>query len=830
MAVSPDSESMPPHESPSEGYLVGAAGEEMVGSEMPGCAAKAGIQQKQLLKEMRAQNFDVIRFATYRTACKLRFIQKRTNLHQVDIWNMIEAFRENGLNSVEAQHDLGIGRLESLLSTVFVQLNKRLPPAQHVNVDECVGLTLSWLLNTYDKESMGHVRTFAVKVALSHMCAGKLIDKLRYIFTQISDSSGHMIWSKFDEYLRELLALPTAIFEGPSFGYTESASRSCFDVNSQVNVNDFLHVLMAVPGPQYLMWLPTLTRMAQVETVMHPVQCEGCHRASFTGFRYKCQNCFKYNLCQDCFWRGRTSGNHNPDHQMKEYTHYRSSSKQLGHSIRKSFQCTPQRSNHKLPHFPEAPEKTIDLTFIVPPTPVSIHNGFGDRSMSQSADLASLDSGSNTRSPGKLSSSVDSCRIDDEHRLIARYAARLAADSHNASRSTTELHYNLDSNRAQRDLVVQLEAKNREIMHEIHRLRLEQEAFATELGNSSSSSSYNPTLLAELRLLRQRKEELETRMSALQESRKDLMVQLENLMKLLKNQPTSPRSTPNSSPRSRSGLSPTFAAAAPPSQRSSAAVIPSLASSPGGGSGAGAAGASASTPGTPLETSLTGVGGDVRQAFQGASLLAAHTRSLRNDLLVAADSVTNAMSSLVKELNSENSGSEDDEDQLNRKLSGKFFNLRLEEDVMVRSSGTDDIESWRDDLQWRLKQESDFLAQLRARRQRSANSSQTTSDNEQEGCTAMDDAESYVRTDDESVLATDDAESYVRTDEEQSVSFKTDEEAELYDGNPKEMTSSRYTTDEESYLQTDEESFIRTDEEEGGNTDWEESTQRWVNR
>ena len=49
----------------------------------------------------------------------------------------------------------------------------------------------------------------------------------------------------------------------------------------------------------------------------------------------------------------------------------------------------------------------------------------------------------------------------------------------------------------------------------------------------------------------------------------------------------------------------------------------------------------------------------------------------------------------------------------------------------------------------------------------------------------MDDAESYIRTDDESLLATDDAESYVRTDEEQSISFKTDEEAELYDGHPK---------------------------------------------
>lgn len=59
-----------------------------------------------------------------------------------------------------------------------------------------------------------------------------------------------------------------------------------------------------------------------ISAVVHPVQCEGCHRASFTGFRYKCQQCFKYNLCQDCFWRGRTSGIHNPDHQMKEYTNF----------------------------------------------------------------------------------------------------------------------------------------------------------------------------------------------------------------------------------------------------------------------------------------------------------------------------------------------------------------------------------------------------------------------------------------------------------------------------------------------------------------------------
>lgn len=66
-------------------------------------------------------------------------------------------------------------------------------------------------------------------------------------------------------------------------------------------------------------------------------------------------------------------------------------------------------------------------------------------------------------------------------------------------------------------------------MREIQRLRMEQEANAKNM-----EVQYDPTLLAELRLLRQRKDELEARMQSLQESRKELMVQLEGLMKLLK--------------------------------------------------------------------------------------------------------------------------------------------------------------------------------------------------------------------------------------------------------------------------------------------------------
>jgi len=58
------------------------------------------------------------------------------------------------------------------------------------------------------------------------------------IFTQLVDSSGHMIWSRFEDYLHEVLALPTAVFEKPSFGYNDTAARSCFDMVSEYDDDD----------------------------------------------------------------------------------------------------------------------------------------------------------------------------------------------------------------------------------------------------------------------------------------------------------------------------------------------------------------------------------------------------------------------------------------------------------------------------------------------------------------------------------------------------------------------------------------------------------------
>uniref|UniRef100_A0A4W6CI84 Dystrobrevin n=1 Tax=Lates calcarifer TaxID=8187 RepID=A0A4W6CI84_LATCA len=580
--------------------------------------------RRQLFVEMRAQDLDSIRLSTYRTACKLRFVQKKCNLHLVDIWNVIEAFRENGLNTMDLNAELSVARLEMVLSTIFYQLNKRMPTTHQINVEQSISLLLNFLLAAYDPEGHGKMTVFVVKMALATICGGKILDKLRYIFSLISDSAGIMVYSQFDQFLREVLKLPMAVFEGPSFGYTEQAARTCFAQQKKVSLNTFLDTLMSDPPPQCLVWLPLMHRLANVENVFHPVECSYCHTESMMGFRYRCQQCHNYQLCQDCFWRGHASGSHSNQHQMKEYTSWKSPAKKLSHALSKSLSCASSREPLH-PMFLETPEKPLNLAHIVPPRPF----------------------------------------------------AMLPEGLAQQQRVPTDLPCSLDANKQQRQLIAELESKNREILQEIQRLRLQHEEASQP---PPDKGQHNPTLLAELRLLRQRKDELEQRMSTLQESRRELMVQLEQLMMLLKTQgPGSPRSSPS---------------------HTISRPIPTPIHSDSAGT----------TPTHTPQDSLMGVGGDVQEAFaQGPR------RNLRNDLLIAADSITNTMSSLVKELNSEG-GSETEStvdsdfgrgDLLATTSSDPFFTYkpRYLSDTMVDMSLIIKEESFENDLEQQLEDE-----------------------------------------------------------------------------------------------------------------------------
>ncbi|XP_066575726.1 dystrobrevin alpha isoform X8 [Amia ocellicauda] len=717
-----------------------------------GRRANTMAERRQLFAEMRAQDLDRIRLSTYRTACKLRFVQKKCNLHLVDIWNVIEAFRENGLNTMDPNTEFTVARLEAILSTIFYQLNKRMPTTHQINVEQSISLLLNFLLAAYDPEGHGKISVFVVKMALATICGGKILDKLRYIFSQISDTSGIMIYSKFDLFLREVLKLPTTVFEGPSFGYTEQAARSCFAQQKKVTLNTFLDTLMSDPPPQCLVWLPLMHRLANVENVFHPVECSYCHSESMMGFRYRCQQCHNYQLCQDCFWRGHASGSHSNQHQMKEYTSWKSPAKKLTNALSKSLSCASSREPLH-PMFPDQPEKPLNLAHIVPPRPV---NSMNDSMFSHSVPT----SGSPFTSKSMLESTS---RLDEEHRLIARYAARLAADAASTQqaqqqRAASEIAFTLDANKQQRQLIAELENKNREILQEIQRLRLEHEQASQP---TPEKAQQNPTLLAELRLLRQRKDELEQRMSALQESRRELMVQLEGLMKLLKTQGAgSPRSSPSH----------TISRPIPMPIRSASAC---------------------STPTHTPQDSLTGVGGDVQEAFAQSS-----RRNLRNDLLVAADSITNTMSSLVKELNSE-AGSETESN-----VDSDFGRAHFDDLVPSPTS------------------EKAFLAQIHARKpgyHHSATASGTLRSD-----IGTDDGDSFVRTDDESYE--NDSVRQLENELKMEEYLKQSQQEKTY-------MVSYSQTDEESYVRTDdEESCIRTDDDEEGllapNEEWNEHMRR----
>ncbi|XP_066575721.1 dystrobrevin alpha isoform X3 [Amia ocellicauda] len=775
-----------------------------------GRRANTMAERRQLFAEMRAQDLDRIRLSTYRTACKLRFVQKKCNLHLVDIWNVIEAFRENGLNTMDPNTEFTVARLEAILSTIFYQLNKRMPTTHQINVEQSISLLLNFLLAAYDPEGHGKISVFVVKMALATICGGKILDKLRYIFSQISDTSGIMIYSKFDLFLREVLKLPTTVFEGPSFGYTEQAARSCFAQQKKVTLNTFLDTLMSDPPPQCLVWLPLMHRLANVENVFHPVECSYCHSESMMGFRYRCQQCHNYQLCQDCFWRGHASGSHSNQHQMKEYTSWKSPAKKLTNALSKSLSCASSREPLH-PMFPDQPEKPLNLAHIVPPRPVnSMNDSMFSHSVPTSGSPFTSKSLPNTKNneveqskllaraaptllKGKgLNYSLEvadrladehvliglyvnllhsnptrmlesTSRLDEEHRLIARYAARLAADAASTQqaqqqRAASEIAFTLDANKQQRQLIAELENKNREILQEIQRLRLEHEQASQP---TPEKAQQNPTLLAELRLLRQRKDELEQRMSALQESRRELMVQLEGLMKLLKTQGAgSPRSSPSH----------TISRPIPMPIRSASAC---------------------STPTHTPQDSLTGVGGDVQEAFAQSS-----RRNLRNDLLVAADSITNTMSSLVKELNSE-AGSETESN-----VDSDFGRAHFDDLVPSPTS------------------EKAFLAQIHARKpgyHHSATASGTLRSD-----IGTDDGDSFVRTDDESYE--NDSVRQLENELKMEEYLKQSQQEKTY-------MVSYSQTDEESYVRTDdEESCIRTDDDEEGllapNEEWNEHMRR----
>ena len=138
---------------------------------------------------------------------------------------------------------------------------------------------LSWLLTALnpsqnDKNLQLKIRT--LKTSLAVLCSGKLMDKLRYVYSLISDEHGHMVHAKYASFVRDVVRIPRAVGEefkvggagaggltthGTLGGGGGGRATSPFEPGTLVTLNDFLEALMSDPGPQCLSWLPVLHRI-----------------------------------------------------------------------------------------------------------------------------------------------------------------------------------------------------------------------------------------------------------------------------------------------------------------------------------------------------------------------------------------------------------------------------------------------------------------------------------------------------------------------------------------------------------------------------------------
>ena len=48
---------------------------------------------------------------------------------------------------------------------------------------------------------------------MTTLCSGKLLDKLRYLFSNLADTNGHMISERFEAFLRDVGRIASAVGE-----------------------------------------------------------------------------------------------------------------------------------------------------------------------------------------------------------------------------------------------------------------------------------------------------------------------------------------------------------------------------------------------------------------------------------------------------------------------------------------------------------------------------------------------------------------------------------------------------------------------------------------
>ncbi|XP_070564374.1 dystrophin-like isoform X2 [Ptychodera flava] len=273
-----------------------------------------------------------IKYAAYRAAMKLRVMQKF---------------------------------LKTIITDIYLMTKRMMP--RYIDVALQSDQLLNWILNLYDMGRTGCLRVLSVKIGLTTMCSAKLTDKYRYLFHQISDSSGIVSRKQMTTFLQDMAQVVDAVYESASFQGFEvyhalsNVFESC--MGSALTEDRLMAWLLA--EPETLVWFPTMHRLATSETMKHEVKCNICKAYPVVGFRYKCLKCFNFDLCQECFFTNRTSKSHKYTHPVQEFVVSASTTddaKAFAKTVRNRF-SKKHRRKFKPNYLPIPPTSDYDSSY-----------------------------------------------------------------------------------------------------------------------------------------------------------------------------------------------------------------------------------------------------------------------------------------------------------------------------------------------------------------------------------------------------------------------------------------------------------------------------------
>ncbi|XP_076371718.1 dystrophin-like isoform X2 [Tachypleus tridentatus] len=491
--------------------------------------------------------YNNVRYSAYRTAMKLRTVQKQLCLDLLNLNNLINAFDQHGLR---AQNDklISITEMITCLTTMYEGMSSE--PASLVNKPLSIDLCLNWLLNLFDTSTRtGFIRILSFKVGIVLLCQGALEDTFRYLFRLIADVNGLADERKLGLLLHDCVQIPRLLGEVAAFGGSniEPSVRSCFEKggnNKEIQVTHFISWLQH--EPQSLVWLPVLHRLIAAENAKHQAKCNICKQYPIIGFRYRCLKCFNFDLCQNCFFSGRKAKNHKLSHPMQEYCVTTTSGEDVRdftRIVRNKFKSKQHfKKHHRMGYLPV--QTVLEGDDLESPAPSP------QQSVSSKEMHSRLELYANRLAEVELRTQSNSTpdSSEDEHQLIAQYCQTLSGESVLCvPRSPAQIMAAIDADHQEelKTMIHELEEENRNLHAEYEILQVKQAQ--QELSPSVTEDDYietlptssrNEEMVAEAKLLRQHKGRLEARMQILEDHNRQLEAQLQRLRQLL-NEPSS---------------------------------------------------------------------------------------------------------------------------------------------------------------------------------------------------------------------------------------------------------------------------------------------------